>query len=131
MRILKEENITIPKNYLDYLLGDTFSSDVFLAEMGLQFYLYSLEDLLSIVTLDNREYLTIYQIQWYLYTMIGIFWEDALASQTFDLWDCLTIGYENTNLMLLDTRDNGALWIFHTDDGSYQKINTTLEKIIE
>ena len=121
--------------YFEYLTSDHFYSEVSIFEDEENFELFGLNQLCEKVNVDGKLYLTIKQLKGFTNSLKEITNETPAKKdkQQFtlnELSNCLTIGYENTRLLFIDSRDNNSLWIFHSDGGDYEKTSMTIDKII-
>jgi hypothetical protein len=131
--ILDKENIEVPPHYFDYLISDEFNSEVPIYEDESAFILFNLNELCEKINVDGNDYLTIRQMEGYIKTLKEVFEETITDEEKIILTErshCITIGYENTRILYVDSKDNNTVWIFHVDGGDSEKTAMTLDKII-
>jgi hypothetical protein len=133
--ILEKAKIEIPTAYFDYLTSDNFNSQISIFADEDDFNLYNLNELCEKINVDGKLYLTIRQLKGFASSLMEIIEETPQKKKeqqfTFtELSNCLTIGYENTRILFIDSRDNNSLRVFHFDGGDdFEKTNITLDHI--
>lgn len=133
--ILAKAKIEIPTDYFDCLTGNNFNSVISIFADEDDFNLYNLNELCEKINVDGKSYLTIRQLKGFASSLEEIIEEtpQTKKEQQFSLTElsyCLAIGYENTRILFIDSRDNNSLWVFHSDGGGdCEKTNITLDLI--
>ncbi|MBS9774007.1 MAG: hypothetical protein KGV59_02455 [Tenacibaculum sp.] len=132
---LKNNNIEIPKIYLDYLVSDNFDSELTIFEDEDEFNLYTLEDLCKELIIDGEKVLQVQELKGYIKTILEVnedFFDEEEKKEYEELSKCLAIGCRNTDVLFIDKQDNNTLYIFHPDGGDTEKIkNIKLENIVK
>lgn len=128
--ILEKSKVKIPLPYFDYLVSDSFVSEITIFKDQDNFTLYDLEALCEKVKVEKKSYLTIKQLEGFVDTAKEIF--NTTATEKIDfLSRGLVIGYENTRILCIDSQDN-SLWVFHSGDGyDVEKVDITLATILK
>lgn len=110
----------LPKEYYQYLVENK-ELEIRISKDRDNFNLFSLDELFTNVSIDNEEYLTIFQLKGYFKTLKEVeLFENSLA-----------IGYENGDILFIDEREeNSKLYIFYPDGGDIEKTKYTLNNIV-
>lgn len=133
-QILEKAKVEIPALYFNYLISDKFNPRISFFHDDEDFNLYDLNGLCEHITIDRKLYLTLDQL-WALANSESMKSLEITKNKHHkqftwnELSNCVTIGFENTRLLFVDSRDDNSLWIFHSNDGAIEKINLTLNEL--
>jgi len=119
----------LPKSYLKYLKQGTKKQTKVSKDKD-KFDLFTLEELFTYISIDKKEYLTIYQLKGYFNTLLEVGYE--FTKKEIELFEnSLAIGEENGDILFVDKREeNSKLYIFYHDGGDVEKTKLTISNII-
>ncbi|NDV97341.1 hypothetical protein D0T84_20915 [Dysgonomonas sp. 521] len=128
--VLKKAKVEIPESYFNYLTSDKFNSELEVFKGQGKFHLYNLDELCEEVNIDGNSYLRIESLKGYAKSLEDIFEEEYTDEFSLsELSVCLTLGFENTQVLFLDGKDKNTIWIFHPDGGDIEPAKITLDEI--
>ncbi|AYN04413.1 hypothetical protein [Flavobacterium sp. 140616W15] len=119
----------LPKDYYTFRIN-TKKNTICISKKRNDFNLYSLEELFKEVFIDKNKFVTIFQLQGYLKSMleVGVEFKEKEISL---LENALSIGEENGDILFIDKREeNSNLYIFYPDGGDIDKLKLTLNDIV-
>jgi len=120
----------IPNSYIKHL-KDRTKLEVNIFDDESDFSLYSNDDLLKKVNIDNILYYQVSQILGFIKTIKEFALEDIKEDLEL-LENSISIGYENTRILFIDGREaNSSLYIFHPDGGDIEKTSLRINNLIE
>ena len=136
LSILEKNKIHLPIALHKYLYLEKGKLKIFEDEDD--FKLYSLHELSDNIAVNHKETLRVLQLNVFASSLKETYQDQE---NTFDqkgfpfplsrLSKCLAIGEENERVLFIDPDDSNSVWIFHIDDGGVEKVNSTLEQLIQ
>lgn len=119
----------LPERYFNYL-KETKNKEITISK-DIDFNLFSLEELFTNISIDKKDYLTIFQLKGYFNTLLEVGYE--FSKKKIELFEnSLAIGDENGDILFIDKREeNSKLYIFYPDGGDIEKTKLTLNDIIK
>ena len=128
--VVEIDNTLFPKGYFDFLLNNK-NSKIRVSKNRDEFNLFTAEELFTTISVDKKEYLTVYQLQGYFNTLLEVGYE--FTKKEIELFEnSLSIGDENGDILFIDKRlDNSNLYIFYPDGGDTKKTKTLFNDIMK
>ena len=134
-KILEKKKVTIPNSYFEYLISENFKSSLTIFEDQDDFQLYDLNELCNVISIDGQKMLQINELKGFSNTILEVnqeYFNTKEKKEYEELANCLSIGYENTSILYLNSKDNNTLHIFHPDGGDSEKIKRiTLKDVVK
>lgn len=119
----------LPKNYLNFLKSKKVL-EITISKDRSEFNLFSLEELFTHISIDKKEYLTIFQLNGYFKILREVGYD--FTPKEIELFEnALSIGDENGDILFIDKREkNSRLYIFYHDGGDIEKTKLTVNDIV-
>jgi len=128
--IVEIDNTLLPKGYFDFLLNNK-NAKIRVSKNRDEFNLFTAEELFTTISVDKKEYLTVYKLQGFLKTLLEVGVE-LKEKEVLLLENSLSIGDENGDVLFIDKREeNSKLYIFYPDGGDIENTKLTLNSVME
>lgn len=118
----------IPNKYKEFL-NATKNMKISIFKKEDDFKLYSYDELKQMVNIDGVMYYQMSEILGYVKTIAMLALENIEENVKL-LENSISIGYENTRILFIDSRqDNSFLYIFHPDGGDVEKTDIRINNV--
>jgi len=134
INILKDHDIILPVKYQTFLLNNTKRKIISIKKR--KWELYTLKELVTKTKIDNHSCYRISELSGYVKSLRSTFNTNFThddKNNPFDykrLKTCLSIGFENEDVLFIDPSDKYSIWCFYPDGGDVFLLENDFKKFI-